>query len=183
MKIQQVIVVEGEHDRRNVLASVDADVEITGGFAVTEELVQRLIALQQKRGLIILTDPDYTGEVIRRILHKRIPGSEHAYVSRAEADHLGDIGIENAKPDAIRQALSSVRRDVAHEKENFTMQDLYHLHLTGHPNSSELRLRVTSYLRIGYGNGKKLCKQLNTFQISPTELAKALESCAEVTIL
>lgn len=183
MKIQQVIVVEGEHDRRSVLASVEADVEITGGFSVTDELVQRLITLQQKRGLIILMDPDYTGEVIRRILHKRIPGVEHAYVSRAEAERLGDIGIENAKPETIRQALSSVRRDVPHEKENFTMQDLYQLHLTGHPKSCELRSKVTNYLKIGYGNGKKLCKQLNTFQISPIELAEALESCTEVTIL
>jgi ribonuclease M5 len=182
VKIQQVIVVEGEHDRRNVLASVEADVEITGGFAITGELIQRLTALQQRRGLIIMTDPDYTGEVIRRILYQRIPGVEHAYIAKVDAEHLGDVGIENARPEAIRKALASLKKETLFLKNTFTMQDLYQLHLTGHPNSGELRLLVANQLKIGYGNGKKFCRQLNTYQISPSELAEALELCKEVII-
>jgi len=182
VKIQQVVVVEGEHDRRNVLDAVDADVEITGGFAITEELIQKLTTLQQRRGLIIMTDPDYTGEVIRRILHRRIPGVEHAYVARVDAERLGDVGIENARPEAIRKALASVKKEALCFKNTFTMQDLYRLRLTGHPYSGDLRLLVADQLKIGYGNGKKFCRQLNTYQISPLELAKVLELYKEVII-
>jgi hypothetical protein len=45
-----------------------------------------------------------------------------------------------------------------------------------------LRLQVADQLKIGYGNGKKFCRQLNTYQISPLELVKALESYKEVII-
>jgi ribonuclease M5 len=89
MKLHQVIVVEGEHDRRAVLNALEADIEITGGFALTEDLIQRLNFLQEKRGLIILTDPDYTGEVIRRCLQKRIPGVEHAYYQNQKPNGKG----------------------------------------------------------------------------------------------
>ncbi len=180
MKLHQVIVVEGEHDRRAVLNALEADIEITGGFALTEDLIQRLNFLQEKRGLIILTDPDYTGEVIRRCLQKRIPGVEHAYLSKSEAERQGDIGVENASPEAIRQALAVTRKESLIARETFTMLDLYRLHLTGYPQSETLRMKVAERLKIGFGNGKKFCKQLNTYLITPVELLDAIESSKEL---
>lgn len=180
MKFRQVIVVEGEHDRRAVLDAVEADIEITGGFALTDELIQRLRSLQEKRGLVILTDPDFTGEVIRRSLQKRIPGVEHAYLAKADAERSGDIGVENANPEAICKALSFVRKESKSIQETFTMLDLYRLHLTGHPKSEALRMKVSEQLKIGFGNGKKFCKQLNTYQITPLELMEAIESSKEL---
>ena len=60
--IQQVIVVEGRSDVAAIRRSVEADCLITGGFSLTPQLLQQIEAAYQRRGIIILTDPDSAGE-------------------------------------------------------------------------------------------------------------------------
>jgi len=173
MKLKEVIVVEGEHDRRAVQQAVQADVEITGGFALTPNLLERLQKLQAIRGLILLTDPDFTGEVIRRICNQKIPGIKHAYLPRQEAQKKGDIGIENAAPEAIRRALSLLHTEFYQAETTYNVADLLQLGLIGRQESARLRSRVGDRLGIGYGNGKSFLKRLNRYAIKPEQLAEA----------
>ena len=174
MKLEPVVVVEGEHDRRAVLQAVKADVVITGGFALTDDVISRLRQLQERRGIIILTDPDYMGEVIRRTLQRRIPGAQHAYISREESFREGDVGIENAKPEAIQSALSQTRKYSPLQEDQYQIQDLYKVGLAGAANSASKRAEVSKILNIGYGNAKKFCHDLNAFRIPFSEFENAL---------
>ena len=74
-RIREVIVVEGRYDRNTLLQAVDAAVVETGGFAVfnDREKTAYLRRLAEKRGLILLTDPDGAGFVIRNRLKGVIP--------------------------------------------------------------------------------------------------------------
>ncbi|MFS8631201.1 MAG: DUF4093 domain-containing protein, partial [Bacillales bacterium] len=74
--------------------------------------------------MIILTDPDYPGERIRRILSARVPGCKHAFLSREEASRDGKIGVEYASPEAIRRALAAVQTEMPEQPESITWEDL-----------------------------------------------------------
>ena len=83
-RVKEVIVVEGRYDRNALLQAVDATVVETGGFSVfnDREKLAFLRRLAEKRGLILLTDPDEAGLVIRNHLKGAIPRQQlkQAYV-------------------------------------------------------------------------------------------------------
>ena len=107
--IQQVIVVEGKSDIARVRQAVDADLIATGGYALRSAVIQDIRAAYEKRGIIILTDPDGPGEKIRSRLSVMFPEALHAFVPKSEASTEDDVGIENASPESIRKALDKVR--------------------------------------------------------------------------
>ena len=83
--IQQVIVVEGKSDIARVRQAVDADLIATGGYALRSAVIQDIRAAYEKRGIIILTDPDGPGEKIRSRLSVMFPEALHAFVPKSEA--------------------------------------------------------------------------------------------------
>jgi ribonuclease M5 len=85
LKIKEIIVVEGKDDESAVKLAVDAEVIITSGFGITEETFRRIEFAQEKKGVIVFTDPDYAGEQIRKRINRRIKGCKNAYLSRKEA--------------------------------------------------------------------------------------------------
>ena len=88
-RIEEVIVVEGRYDRNMLLQVVDATVVETGGFSVfnDREKLAFLRKLAQKRGLILLTDSDGAGFVIRNYLKGAIPTEQvkQAYIPTSPA--------------------------------------------------------------------------------------------------
>ena len=107
--IQQVIVVEGKSDIARVRQAVDADLIATGGYALRSAVIQDIRVAYEKRGIIILTDPDGPGEKIRSRLSVMFPEALHAFVPKSEASTEDDVGIEDASPESIRKALDKVR--------------------------------------------------------------------------
>ena len=83
-----------------------------------------------------MTDPDSAGERIRKYLSRRFPGAKHAFVPVEEATDNDDIGIEQAKPDAIRKALAKVRTLDWEPKKTFTGADLIIHGLSGAADAS-----------------------------------------------
>ncbi|HZG55816.1 ribonuclease M5 [Paenibacillus sp.] len=175
--IKEVIVVEGKHDTTAVKRAVEADTIETGGSAVGKDVLARIELAQRKRGVIILTDPDHAGERIRALVSSRVPGCKHAFLSQEEATLADDIGIENAKPEAIRQALASVRTEAAVMGTDFGWPELYAAGLAGTDGSARRRLRVGRKLRIGYANAKTFLKRCAMFGITRREVEAALAAC------
>lgn len=175
MQIAEVIVVEGEHDRDRVLKAVQADIIVTGGAHIHQDVFLQLERAASIRGLIILTDPDHAGELIRRQLEKRFPGSKHAYLSRQKALKNGDIGIENAAPEDIAVALSKVRAQSVEPNVVFTHKDMLMYGLVGEPESAKRREELGALLRIGYANAKSFLKRLNALRVTKEEFERALE--------
>ena len=77
--IKQVIVVEGKSDIARVSMAVDADMIATEGFTLRPEVIERIRLAYEKRGIIILTDPDGPGERIRKRLIKLFPKALNAF--------------------------------------------------------------------------------------------------------
>jgi ribonuclease M5 len=172
--IKEVIVVEGRDDTVAIKRAVEADTIETGGSAIGEAVLKKIALAQERRGVIIFTDPDHAGERIRKIVAARVPGCKHAFLPEAEATKRGDIGVENASPEAIRAALSRVRSEAPGVEAAITWEDLINAGLIVHPQAAARRKALGELLGIGYCNGKQLYKRLTVFRISREEFAAAL---------
>lgn len=116
-RIREVIVVEGRYDKNALLQAVDAAVIETGGFAVfrDREKASYLRRLAEKRGVILLTDPDGAGFVIRNHLKGILPPEllKQAYVPdvygrerrKKKGGKEGKLGVEGMPPDVLVEAL------------------------------------------------------------------------------
>lgn len=116
-RVREVIVVEGRYDKNTLLQAVDAAVIETGGFAVfnDREKTAYLRRLAQTRGLILLTDPDGAGFVIRDYLKGVLPPDrlKQAYVPdmygrerrKKKGGKEGKLGVEGMSPAVLVEAL------------------------------------------------------------------------------
>lgn len=154
--------------------AVDADCIITGGFTLNRRTLANISAAYEKRGIIILTDPDSAGERIRKFLSAKFPNAKHAYVPRLEATANNDIGIEQASPDSIRAALAKVHTLEINPREEFNTAEMVDYGLAGGEKSSMLRDKVAAILGIGYGNVKTFVKRLNSYGITRAEFLDAV---------
>ena len=106
--LKEVLIVEGKMDTVAVKRALECDTIETGGFALRPDTLRQIQAAYEKRGIIILTDPDGSGERIRKYLTERFPNAGQAFVPKKDAKAPDDVGIEQAKPEAILAALAKV---------------------------------------------------------------------------
>ncbi|MFD1362594.1 ribonuclease M5 [Lentibacillus salinarum] len=178
MKIKEVIVVEGRDDTAKIRQAVDADTIETNGSAVSDSVIKQIRHAQAKRGVIILTDPDYPGKRIRHIIDQAVPGCKHAFLPRdaARDRHSGrqSLGIEHASAAAIQAALQGVYALADYGQAAITRENLIDAGLIGSPKASTRRERLGDILKIGHTNGKQLLKRLTMFRITKDQFDKAM---------
>ena len=156
-KIKEVIVVEGRYDKNTLAQVVDATVVTLGGFAVfnDKEKVAFLRRLAAERGLIVLTDSDGAGFVIRNYLKGALPKDQvkQAYIPdrpgkekrKKHPGKEGKLGVEGMSPAVLEQALRQAGatildgRDEAPKAPPLTKADLFAWGLSGGPGSKEKR--------------------------------------------
>jgi len=172
--IKEVIVVEGKDDTVAIKRAVEADTIETNGSAIGRDVLARIKLANERRGIIIFTDPDHAGERIRKIVANYAPGCKHAFLPQEKATYKGDIGIENASPDAIRQALALLRTETTETVGEITWDDLMQAGLIIHPEAAERRLAMGKILGIGYANGKQFYKRCTSFKITKQEFDAAV---------
>ena len=156
IRVKQAIVVEGRYDKNTLRQLVDAPIIETNGFGILSdrEKLQYLRRVAEERGLVILTDPDGAGFVIRNYLKGALPKDRvlHAYVpdiagkerrKRAPGKE-GKLGVEGMSREVLLAALKNAGAELDGESaepaaEAITRQDFYDVGLTGGANSRERR--------------------------------------------
>ncbi|MPW25363.1 ribonuclease M5 [Alkalibaculum sp. M08DMB] len=172
--IKELIVVEGKDDISAVKRAVEADLVCTHGYGITKEVISVIQKAAKTRGVIVFTDPDFAGDKIRRYIVKRVPNCKHAYLPKHLGKKNNNIGIENAKPEDIIEALSKVKTIVEFNN-TFELFDMFKLGLISGPLSSEKRRFVGEKLGIGYSNSKQFINRLNNYGITIDELLIAID--------
>ena len=171
-KIKEVVVVEGYHDLAKLKSIYqDIDIVITNGSEVSNETLNELKKLNQKRGLILFLDPDYQGERIRKIINDYVGETKHAFLRKKDCINKNGtkVGIEHANDDIIKKALDNIYTQKTQSK-SIELKDLYQLKLIGSSNSKKLRQHLCETLGIGLSNGKTLLTKLNMFGIDINEV-------------
>ena len=181
LKIQEVIVVEGKDDTANLRRFYEVDTYETRGSAITDEDLERIERLNQLRGVIVFTDPDYNGERIRKNIMQAVPTVRHAFLNRDEAAPKSktkgrSLGIEHASFEDLQKALSNVLGSYDDDNQfDITKSDLMRLGLLMGVDSRKRREYLGEQLRIGYSNGKQLLKRLELFGITLAEVEDVME--------
>ncbi|MDE3316463.1 ribonuclease M5 [Lacticaseibacillus zeae] len=176
--IKQIVVVEGRDDTKRLKETFgDIDTIETRGSAIDDATLVRIRQAQAKRGVIVLTDPDFPGEKIRKTISRAVPGVTHAFLPRAEGipAHKGSLGIEHATPAALRAALQHLFTEVPDAPQVISQHDLLAAHLIGGAGSRHRREQLGELLHIGYTNGKQLLRRLTEFRISRAAFFAALD--------
>lgn len=173
--IQEIIVVEGKDDIARVKSALNCDVMATGGYAFGEKFLRELRKVEDRRGIIILTDPDYMGKQIRKRLTAALSSPKQAYLPQDKALCKDDIGIENAKPEDIREAIFRAKPMKKSFEETFTKADMIRYGMTGASDANERRNKMAEALGIGHGNGKQFLRRLNSFGITVEEFERIYE--------
>lgn len=173
--IKEVIVVEGRDDITAVKQAVDAEVIAVGGFGINARVIERIKEAQKRKGVIVLTDPDFAGEKIRSIISKRVKGIKHAYIAQEDGIKGDDIGVENASPEVIIEALNRAKVSEEVVEEIFKSEDMFYFKLTGDISSKKRRIMLGKELGIGYGNANQMLTRLNKYSISKEEFISAIE--------
>ncbi|MCI8630927.1 MAG: ribonuclease M5 [Firmicutes bacterium] len=174
--IKEVIVVEGRDDTAAIKKAVDADTIETHGFGIRRATWELIEKAYKERGIIIFTDPDYSGNEIRRRLKERFPSAKEAFLARDDAERDGDIGIENACPQAIKSALGKAHFTLTAKRGEFTATDLLHNGLAGGEGAKKRREKLGRALGIGYANTHTLIDRLNRYGITREEYNEALRT-------
>lgn len=163
LKIKEAIVVEGRYDKNTLSQLVDAPILETSGFGIMKDKQQLklLRKVAQSRGLIVFTDSDGAGFVIRNFLKGAIPAQylRHAYIPdipgkerrKASPGKEGKLGVEGMTPQVILDALRKAGATVIGEEQtrspgNITKQDMMELGLSGGADSSFLRKKLLKKL-------------------------------------
>lgn len=169
IKIEEIIVVEGKDDTKRVQQFVDADTIETNGSALSEETLVKIKHAEAVRGVIIFTDPDFSGEKIRKQITEVVPTAKHAFISRKNSvpkNAHGSLGVEHADKETILSALKNVSTPTQEDFESeIEMEDLIYFGLIAGVSAKKRRELLGEKLNIGYTNGKQLRKRLKMFQI------------------
>jgi ribonuclease M5 len=158
LKIKEAIVVEGRYDKNTLSQVVDTLILETGGFQVFKqpEKVALFRRIAKERGLIVLTDSDGAGFVIRNHLKSILPPDQikQAYIPdlvgkerrKRKAGKEGKLGVEGMRPEVLEQALRRAGATFLEEGETekahraaATKADLFRWGLTGGPDSAARR--------------------------------------------
>lgn len=165
LKIKEAIIVEGRYDKIKLSSIVDTSIIETGGFRVFKDKEkQNLIRkIADKRGILILTDSDGAGFVIRNFLKGAVPPDKikNAYIPqlkgkekrKAEASKEGLLGVEGISDQIIIEAIRKsgatiIDGDSVFRSAEITKSDLFELGLTGSDNSRQLREKLLKSLNM-----------------------------------
>lgn len=163
VKIKEAIVVEGRYDKNTLSQIVDAPILETNGFGIFKDKQSMKLLRQtaEKRGLIVFTDADGAGFVIRNHIKSAIPAKylKHAYTPdvfgkerrKSAPGKEGKLGVEGMRPeiilDALRKAGATFEGETtARTPQGITKQDLFELGLSGTPGSGEKRKKLLQTL-------------------------------------
>ena len=165
LKIREAIVVEGRYDKNTLAQIVDAPILETNGFGLFKDpkQLELLRSVAKKRGLIVLTDSDGAGFVIRNHIKSAIPAKylKHAYIPdvagkekrKAAPGKEGKLGVEGMSPEVLLAALKNAGATIegesmAQENDQITKQDFVEFGLSGGLNASERRKKLQNRLHL-----------------------------------
>ena len=179
MKIKEVIVVEGKNDTNKLKSFLECDTIETQGTHLSKKVLETLKEVNDKRGLIVFTDPDYPGEYIRKRINEAIPNVKNAFILKQKAKTTKKVGVEHASKEDILESLNHL---LTYSKEldiSLTYDEYMDLGFVGLENSALLREKVGEILFLGKCNAKTLYKRINMLGLDKEQIEKVIEDLYE----
>jgi ribonuclease M5 len=163
--VKEVVVVEGRYDKNTLSQAVDAVIIETSGFGIFNDGEKQALLrrLAEKRGLVVLTDSDGAGFMIRNFIRGCVDPKlvKHAYIPdipgrerrKRAPSKAGTLGVEGMTPEVLVAALERAGvtfsdGEAAERAGNITKADMYGRGLSGRPGSAEKRRELLQKLSL-----------------------------------
>lgn len=192
VKIREAILVEGRYDKNTLSQILDAPILETSGFGIFKDKKQMALLrrVAESRGLIVFTDSDGAGFVIRNHIKSAIPAKylKHAYIPdilgkerrKAAPGKEGKLGVEGMSREIILEALhragATIEGEDASQSRGITKQDLMDLGLSGGPDASANRQKLMKQLNLPEHMSANALLQALNLLYSLEELKEMIES-------
>jgi ribonuclease M5 len=162
IKISQAVIVEGKYDKIKLENIIDAFILETNGFGIfkDKEKLSFIKKLADERGIIILTDSDHAGFMIRNHLTSAIPKEKitNVYIPdimgkekrKTSPSKEGKIGVEGMSKEILLEALNkaNINCESIEKGEEVTNYDLFELGLSGTPNAKQNKKKLLKKLEL-----------------------------------
>ncbi|MBQ0101488.1 MAG: DUF4093 domain-containing protein [Firmicutes bacterium] len=157
LHLDRPVIVEGKYDKIKLSSVIDTEIIVTDGFGVfkRDERAEYILRIADEKGIIILTDSDHAGMMIRNYLKGRIPAEKitNVYIPqikgkekrKTKSSAEGLLGVEGIDTSTLRAVLADFCVSGRTERE-ITSVDLYNLGLSGGTGSREKREKICSKL-------------------------------------
>ncbi len=193
LRVKEAIIVEGKYDKQRLSEFIDAPIITTSGFRVFKDKEkQRLIReLSKERGILVMTDSDGAGGVIRNFLRGIITQGEikHCYIPCVEGKEKRKaapskenlLGVEGLSHEVLKEALLRSGATIEGEgetvkREPITKTDLFEMGLSGRDNAAMLRVKLLESLSLPtYLSANAMLELLNTLYTKQEVLDKLME--------
>lgn len=188
IKLEQAVIVEGKYDKIKLSSIIDAVIITTNGFNIFKdtEKLELIRYYAEKTGIIIMTDSDSAGFIIRNhikgavkkgtVINVYIPDIMGKEKRKLKPSAEGKLGVEGVEKKIILEALekAGVTASAGEEREKITKTDLFTLGLSGGKNSSDLRKKLLEDLKLpSLLSPNSMLEVLNTM-MSPEELEEIM---------
>ncbi len=163
INIKEAVIVEGKYDKMRLKSVINATIIETNGFRIfnDKEKINLIKQIAEKQGIVILTDSDSAGFVIRNHLKGIVPKEQmkHAYIPQIKGKEKrkekpskeGILGVEGIDEECLLSVLKNAGatiNDINCNTNNITKTDLYRLGLTGRDNSKIMRTALLKKLNL-----------------------------------
>ena len=189
IKINEAIIVEGKYDKIKLSSFVDGLIITTDGFSIFKDKEKRELikTLAEKRGILILTDSDGAGFVIRNHIKGFVPSDKikNAYIPeilgkekrKAKPSKEGTLGVEGISKDELIKALEKcgVLGEEKEKKEEITKLDLYEAGLYGRDDSAQKRDELKKKLALPGKLSANAFLDVINFLMTKEELFEAIK--------
>lgn len=174
LSLSAILVVEGAMDQAFLSNFIDCEFVQTNGSAVSRETIDYLKEASKTRQIVVLTDPDSPGNLIRSRIAAEVPTCMHAFVRKEHSIKGKKVGVAESTKEEVLLALSHLVPE-PHDVGGLTMMDLEELGLTGGCDSKEIRDRVAERLHLGHVNAKMFLKRANALHLTKEDLRRAID--------
>ena len=174
IKVDGVIVVEGKTDVSFLSSFIDAEFVTTNGSEISKDTISYLINISKNKDIYVLTDPDFPGEKIRRILDEKIPNLKHCFVSKEKSIKKNKVGVAESTREEVEKALKNAITSKERKVGLLTTNDLVGLGLSGAQDSEIKRQKISEIYHLGHCNAKTFLKRLNYCDINIEDLKEHL---------
>jgi ribonuclease M5 len=187
LEISRPIIVEGKYDKIKLSRIVKANIITTDGFGIFSKEEKNLLIrrLGEERGIIVLTDSDGAGLVIRNHLRNLLPKEKiiHIYTPQIKGKEKrkdapskeGFLGVEGMELDWLTKALAPFADGGAPERMELTKSDMYLLGLSGREDSERRRKALASELKLPTNLSANALMEAIRILVTKEEFEKALE--------
>lgn len=172
MRLDGLLIVEGQSDKAYISSLIDADIFVTRGFDFNDEDIEFIKSVGETKNIYLFTDPDEAGEEIRKKIKAKIPSIIDLRIDKSSCDKSNKHGVAEAEKNALLEVLKPFLKNDEISKNNGILPSKL-LKITDFNKNKQQYLSRLYHL--GNSNIKTMCNRLNILGIKEEQLIEDLK--------